>query len=275
MKRFLAVCVSSGLIFLVLWAFRIFHFTESISVLSFVSVGLFLLGAFFLKLFSPSVRVNRFFSLRRMNLLNWRLTITTGLLLIFGSFLLNLLTSSFYSLIGIEAPSAFSVGTSSPGMAVLYVAVLPAMFEELYFRGAVLTSLRAAKMKNWAVIVFSSVLFMLMHGTSWYFLTNFFAGAVLSFLVLLTGSLYSSVAAHFISNAVSYFLSLYSGRIASSAGAGNLTVHIIVVCLLGTLCHLLHLLKKLYLRKEEEDRSGINENSRRWEAKIAKREGEK
>ena len=42
----------------------------------------------------------------------------------------------------------------------------------------------------------------------------------------------------------------------------------------GPLELLLHLLKKLVSRNEKEDRSRINENSRRWEEKVAKGEKE-
>ena len=102
-------------------------------------------------------------------------------------------------------------------------------------------------------------------------MTDLYAGVILALIVYFTGSLYASVAAHLISNFVSYFLSLFGTRL-TDAGIGDLTVHIIVVCLIGALCHVLHLLKKLILKNEKEDRSRVNENSRRWEEKKTKGE---
>ncbi len=272
MKKVIAVFGASGFVFLVLLLLKIFRVTDNLLILSCIGAGLFLLGAVILKVLSPRVRYTRFFSLKSMVLLEWRLTLCFSLLLICGSFLLNYLTAFLYGLLEISPPAAFSgSGYPSMGVAILCIAVLPAVFEELFFRGAVLTMLRTAKMKNIAVMGCSAVLFMLLHGPGWYFLTDLYAGMLLAFLVYVTGSVYSAIAAHFISNFVSYFLALYGGKLVD-AGIGDLTVHAVVVCFLGALCHLLHLLKKAALRHEAEDRSRINENSRRWEEKMAKGE---
>ncbi len=272
MKKIIAVSAASLFIFLVLLLLKIFHVTENLLILSLIGVGLFLVGGLVLKLLTPRVRATRFFSLKPMEFLEWRLTACLSLLLICGSFLLNYVTGLFYGLLAVEVPAAFSgSGYSSVGVAILCIAVLPAVFEELFFRGAVLTMLRTAKMKTMVVMAFSAILFALLHGPSWYFLTDIYAGILLAFLVYVTGSVYSAMAAHFISNFVSYFLALYGGKLVD-AGIGDLTVHAVVVCFLGALCHLLHLLKKTALKHDATDRSRINENSRRWEEKMAKGE---
>ncbi len=272
MKKIIAVSLTSGLIFLALLLMKIFRVTENMLILSLVGAGLFFLGALVLKILSPKMKSNRFFSAKSMSFLEWQLTVCLCVLLISGSFLLNYLTSLFYNLLSVEVPPAFSSsGYSSPGIAVLCIAVLPALFEELFFRGAVLTMLRSAKLKTVAVLGFSAALFALLHGPSWYFLTDFYAGVLLGLLVYFTGSIYASVVAHFISNSVSFFLASYGEKL-TDAGVGDLTVHILIVCLMGAVCHLLHLLKKLIVQQEKEDRSRINENSRRWEEKISKGE---
>ncbi len=272
MKKIIAVSVTSGLIFAVLWILKLFEVTKSLLFLTFIGAVLFFLGSMVLKILTPRIRTPRFFSLKPMSFLEWQLTFCLCVLLICGSFLLNYLTSLLYSFLQIDAPAAFSGNEySSLGLAVLCIAVIPALFEELFFRGAVLTMLRSAKMKTIAVIGFSALLFTVLHGPGWYFFTDFYAGVLLALLVYFTGSLYASVVAHFISNFVSYFLAL-SGERLVDAGIGDLTIHIVVVCLIGAVCHLLHLLKKLILKNEKEDRSRINENSRRWEEKKAKGE---
>lgn len=272
MKKVIAVSVASLSIFAILGVLKLFEVTDNLLILSLIGAALFFFGALALKLSMSRMRTNRFFSIKSMSFLEWQLTFCLSILLICGSFLLNYLTSAFYDLLAVNAPAAFSgSGYSSAGAAILCIAVLPALFEELFFRGAVLTMLRSAKMKNWVVILFSAVLFMLLHGPSWYFITDIYAGVLLALLVYFTGSLYSAVTAHFISNFVSYFLALYGAKLVD-AGIGDLTVHVVIVCLLGAVCHLFHLLKKLLVRNEEEDRSRINENSRRWEEKKAKGE---
>lgn len=272
MKKLISVSVVSALIVIILWVLRIFEVTDNALILTLIGAALFLFGSLALKILMPRMRTHRFFSLKSMTFLEWQVVFCLSTLLICGSFLLNYLTGLLYGGLSIDAPSAFSDGGySSVGSAILCVAVVPALFEELFFRGAVLTTLRTAKVKDWFSVLFSALLFMLLHGPSWYFLTDFYAGVLLALLVYLTGSLYAAVAAHFISNFVSYFLALYGGKLVD-AGIGNLTIHVVVVCLLGAVCHLLHLLKKLMIKRDEDDRSRVNENSRRWEEKMAKGE---
>jgi len=211
-----------------------------------------------------------------MSFLEWNLTFSVAVLLICGSFLLNYLSSLFYNALQLNSPPAFT-GTSysSDGMAVLCIAVIPALFEELFFRGAVISMLHGAwkpsgnKVKGsgagfWLTVLLSSFLFMVLHGPGWYFLSDFYAGVLLALLVSMSGSLLSAMVAHLLANTASYFLAIYGGRL-EAAGIENLTLHLIVICFLGALCHVLHLIKKLILFREAEDRSRVNENSRRWE----------
>ena len=272
MKRIITVSVVSAAIFIVLWIFKIFEITKNMLILGLIGAGLFLIGAVILKVITPRIRTGRFFALKQMSLLEWQLTLCFCIILICGSFLLNYLTSLLYGLLAINAPAAFS-GAGYPSMltAILCIAVLPAVFEEIFFRGAVLTVLRNSKMKDIAVIGASAVLFTVLHGPGYYFLTDLYAGILLAVLVYLTGSVYAAMTTHFLSNFISYFLALYGAKL-TEAGIGDLTVHVVVVCLIGAVCHLLHLLKKLILRNDEEDRSRINENSRRWEEKHSKGE---
>ncbi len=272
MKKIIAVSVTSAFIFLSLLVLKLLRVTENMLILSLIGAGLFLLGAFVLKILSPKMRSNRFFSVKSMSFLEWQIAFCFCILLICGSFLINYLTALFYDLISLSVPPAFSgSGYSSLGVAVLCIAVLPAIFEELFFRGAVLTMLRTAKLKTVAAIGLSAAFFTILHGPSWYFLSDFYAGVLLALLIYLTGSIYAAVTVHFLSNFVSFFLASYGERL-TDAGVGDLTVHILIVCLIGSVCHLLHLMKKLILRHEKEDRSRINENSRRWEEKVAKGE---
>jgi membrane protease YdiL (CAAX protease family) len=190
--------------------------------------------------------------------------------------LLNYLTSLFYAALAVDSPAAFSGSAyESDGMAVLCIAVLPAFFEELFFRGALYSTLRGGVKSSFgkyrggagglvAVVLISALLFMLLHGPSWYFISDFYAGVLLALLVSLTGSLFSSMAAHLLANTASYFLAIYGGRL-EAAGIENLTVHLVVICFLGAICHVLHLMKKLILFRAAEDPSRVNENSRRWE----------
>ena len=265
MKRLISSVAVSGGMFAFLWILRLLDVVQDSLILALIGAALFFFGAVVLKVLMPRMNNTRFFSLKSMSFLEWQITLSFAILLVCGSFLLNYLSGLLYAALNVSVPDAFvNGGYSSMGVALLCIAVLPALFEELFFRGALLTTLRCARLKTPAVLAITATVFMLLHGPGWYFITDFFAGIVLALAVYFTGSLYASVMIHLLANAASYFLAHYGGRL-ENAGVEGLSVHVFVVCFFGAICHLLHLIKKLILRREAEDRSRVNENSRRWE----------
>ncbi len=83
---------------------------------------------------------------------------------------------------------------------ILVLGVLPAVFEEAFFRGFMLSSLLG--MKNvWKVIVVG-LCFALFHGQISQFFYQFIFGALLCVLTLLTDSVLPAVIVHFINNLV-------------------------------------------------------------------------
>ena len=274
MKRFVSGVAVSGAVFAFLWVIRAFRIVEDALILSLIGAALFFFGAVVLKILMPRTTVPRFFSVKPMSFLDWRVALTLTVILVSGSFLLNFITQLFYDALGVSAPAAFSGGGySSMGLALICISVLPALFEEIFFRGALLTTFRCAKLRSSVVIAVTSIIFMILHGPGWYFVSDLYAGVVLSLAVYFTGSLYSSVAIHFLANTASYFLAHYGGKL-SDAGIGNFMAHIMAVAFLGGICHLLKLIRKLILRGEAEDRSRVNENARRWEAQQRQKKEE-
>ncbi len=81
---------------------------------------------------------------------------------------------------------------------VVFIAILPAVSEEFIFRGIIFQSL-VGKSKTLAV-VFSSVLFMLMHASPLQTMHQFIMGLMLAFVVLKTGNLFYSILIHFFNN---------------------------------------------------------------------------
>jgi len=84
---------------------------------------------------------------------------------------------------------------------LLLLALLPAVFEELIFRGVIFNGLRNTKGKAVAVVV-SSLLFALMHGNLAQFVYPFIMGLVFSMIVLRTGNLLYSMIVHFVNNSL-------------------------------------------------------------------------
>lgn len=93
---------------------------------------------------------------------------------------------------------------------LLFMAVLPACVEEFMFRGVLFQTYRKSKMLP--AIFLSSFMFGCMHMNLNQFIYAFALGVYLAFLVEATGSVFSSMLAHFTLNAtstvMSYFLPL-------------------------------------------------------------------
>lgn len=81
---------------------------------------------------------------------------------------------------------------------VVVLAVLPAVFEELIYRGMLLNGLR--KFGDGFAIVVSSLLFSLAHGSPVQTIYQFVLGMVFAFIVVKTGSVILSMITHFLNN---------------------------------------------------------------------------
>lgn len=84
---------------------------------------------------------------------------------------------------------------------LLLVAVLPAMVEEIIFRGAVYRSYKNASPGK--AVLLSAFLFGLLHGNLNQFMYAFVMGIIFAFLIEASGSIVSSMIVHFITNAIS------------------------------------------------------------------------
>lgn len=83
---------------------------------------------------------------------------------------------------------------------LLYVAVFPAIFEEIAFRGVILQPLR--KYGDWFAIGVSSVIFGLVHGNMTQMPFAIIAGIALGYTFVVTGSIWPSVIIHLFNNSL-------------------------------------------------------------------------
>jgi sodium transport system permease protein len=100
----------------------------------------------------------------------------------------------------------------------LVVAVTPALCEELFFRGLVLSGLR--RLGPWPAILACALLFGLAHSSVYRLIPTFFIGLLLSWLVWRTGSIWTGVIAHALNNGVAATL-VYDKTLAAAFGAGT------------------------------------------------------
>lgn len=102
---------------------------------------------------------------------------------------------------------------SLPGLllSVTLIAALPALFEELFFRGGLQGFLTRWVKKPWVAILLTSIIFSAIH-LSWYgFFPRVMLGVVLGVVYYATGNLWYCILMHFVNNAVAvvYFYTMH------------------------------------------------------------------
>jgi len=95
---------------------------------------------------------------------------------------------------------------------LLIVAILPAVGEELFFRGALQNILERWTRIPWVAILLSSFAFAFLHGTFFKFLGIFTLGIVLGTLFYVTRNLWYNIFFHFLNNALALLATYYATR---------------------------------------------------------------
>ena len=96
--------------------------------------------------------------------------------------------------------------------AIISVAVVPALFEELMFRGVILHSAEKS-MGGVRAILVTGFCFSLMHGSPQQTVHQFLLGCGIAFLTLRSGSILPGMFAHFLNNLIALMISLVSDSI--------------------------------------------------------------
>lgn len=134
-----------------------------------------------------------------------------------GGTLLNVIFIKAFNIKNIEitANPLGNVSWEEPFAAILAVVILPAILEELYFRGAYISSFGE---DNKGIALFAGAFcFAFMHSTPYNFFGPLLAGIVYGFLTLIFNSIYPAIFAHMINNTI-YCLVWFYGDKLSAAG---------------------------------------------------------
>jgi membrane protease YdiL (CAAX protease family) len=84
-------------------------------------------------------------------------------------------------------------------ISLIYIGIIPAFFEELFFRGLILDGLSSNYSKRKAIII-SALLFGIIHLNPWQFLTGFIIGLIMAWICIETRSLLLCIYIHFFNN---------------------------------------------------------------------------
>ena len=130
--------------------------------------------------------------------------------------------------------SASSISVTTFWQLLLYtflVALVPAVCEEIMFRGLLLNGL--ARCGKHLAIILSALIFTLMHGSPDQTVHQFILGIVFGYIVYFTGNLYLTIIIHFTNNfavlVVNFVYNLINGAAATSAESISETASMSVV----------------------------------------------
>lgn len=171
-------------------------------ILAILQIFVFTIASLILR-FAAKQRSKEFMKLRPFRLKWLPLTIFAAVTSTLGAALINLL------LINLPIPeaykpeisNAFSSMTTDPFAPLLAVIIVPAIFEEMFIHGAVLTSL---SQKNvFRGVLLCAFIFAMLHSSPTNFLGPLFAAFIYGYLVVATNSVYPAMIAHLINNLLS------------------------------------------------------------------------
>jgi membrane protease YdiL (CAAX protease family) len=144
---------------------------------------------------------------------------------------------------------------------MLVVAFAAAFTEELFFRGALQTTLQKVTKNKHLAIWIAAILFSAMHGQFFGFIPRAVLGAVLGYLYLWSGSLWVPIFGHFINNGFAVLMSYYIQQGVVSKEIENMdgTVadYILIVVSIIISGGIMFLLKKLFTKQIQESRELI------------------
>ncbi len=87
-------------------------------------------------------------------------------------------------------------------ISLIVIAFLPALFEEMFFRGCMQNLFTKWFKGPWIAILLTAIIFSLVHLSYYGFLVRFVLGAVLGFIFYYSGSLWLNILFHFLFNGI-------------------------------------------------------------------------
>ncbi|MBR4914023.1 MAG: CPBP family intramembrane metalloprotease [Clostridiales bacterium] len=150
-----------------------------------------------------------------------------SLLLVLGAFPLSLvlvaLTGTIFpwSTKEVGDLSSFLYESLNYPMAVLVVALIPAICEEAIHRGAILSNFRSLK-HDWLIVLIMGLFFGINHMSVLRFLTTMFLGMILSYVVVKRNNIILSMLMHFTNNFISVTLTYLLSDFANTSSASTI-----------------------------------------------------
>ena len=135
-----------------------------------------------------------------------------------GTMLATMVLAYFFpkEIMGVNEEIGAMMGGLSLPVALLMIAVTPAVCEELSFRGALYYFLKE-KGNKWAPILTTAAIFGIFHGSVWRFLPTAVLGIAMGWLLYESGNMLYNMLFHFINNAVPVLLMFATSGLVGTA----------------------------------------------------------
>ena len=155
------------------------------------------------------------FSLRPLRVVNILIILLLSILLQPALMAVSAFSSMFFE----NSASEYLQNMASfpPLPALLMAALMPAFFEEMYFRGIIFSNYRNVEIKK--ACLMTGLFFGLAHMNPQQFLYAFIMGVIFCYFVYRTGSIFSSMLSHFTINGAQTVLSAFMIKTISSSNS--------------------------------------------------------
>lgn len=185
--------------------FASFGFTFLVQVVILLGGAVLLFSAFKKQPYSKTMQ---YYGFKKISKKVVGLVVLLGVVVFFLNTFVSATFNSFISFLGYEhSSSALPTQYNFYSLLInlIFSALLPGFCEEIVHRGMLLKSMRPLGM--WKAIIFSGLLFGLLHLNIEQFFYATIIGVFLGFLTVMTSSIYPAMIVHFMNNALSVYLS--------------------------------------------------------------------
>lgn len=162
-------------------------------------------------------------------------------------------------------------------LSIILLAALPAIFEELIFRGVLLNSLRDG-LGDIPALFMSAFLFAIMHGSIQQLVYPLILGIVLGWIAMRTGSTFSSMLVHFLNNTITLVINYFTIRNELDMSIDyNAWQWVLAVALVLVAAVIIYLIERFYFKHKNQEKpaevaedESLSENDKKSAKKAAK-----
>lgn len=225
--------------------------------------GVVLIGASLFLGKASRRRGGEFFRLRTFRLRWISVTLCATVAALTGAALINL----FFSNIGLPewlrpvVNNPLSIGTTDPVAALLALVLVPAVCEELFIRGALLSVFEERGV--FRSVLITAFVFSFLHGSASNLIATFFASLIYGYLTVACGSVYPAMVAHLLNNLLAGSLMLF-GQNFFNIGYDGFFLAVAFILFFGSVCLLSWLLYRMLSKKAPTGESAAEPEGFPW-----------